>query len=447
MLNFKALSAKALEYYDKALEHAEKGSNYNLIFDVRNNQGIEYHLRGEYDKALEVHLENLSLARTDTPGKIPSANTNIAFLFDIQGEHLVALPYYEKALTAAKRLNDTYAIGMAMSNLSHEYTQCKMYAKARKQISDSKVFLAQHKYDFLLGEQYLYEGRLLYQTGDLKGAHNAVQTSIDFLKEANKSQINFALRYQLMANILLQLKDYDNALKFGEKAYSMAKVSNDLRGLVHASETLYRYHKKMGETGQTLFYLEEFKSYSDSLFNNQNKNGILLLKAKSDFEKRQTELKAENDKKLVINQNKINTSLLIIIILLCTLVPLYLKHRKLGLLNTKIVEKSKLLEKREKELVNSNYTKDRLFSIIGHDLKAPIDSLHLLFSMHQKKEVTDKEFLQFSPKLNKDIGAVSFTLTNLLNWGRTQMQGGKMKKTNFAVKPLVNEVLGFFWSL
>ncbi len=439
----KGKSDEALKNYCLALERAEKGNNFELIFDIRNNQGIEYHLRGEYDKALELHLKNLAMANEHAPLKIPSANTNIAYLFDIQGEHLVALPYYEQALFSAKKSEDNYAIGLAMSNLSHEYTHCKMYDKARKQIAETMVFLEQHKYEFLLGEQYLYEGRLLYQTGNVKGAYKAVQTSIEFLNETNNSQINFAIRYQLMANILLKMGDYPTALKYGEKAYHIAKLSNDLRGLVRASETLYMYHKDKGKTDQTLFYLEEFKKYSDSLFNNQNKNGILLLKAKSDFDKRQTELKAENDKELLAKQNKINTSILIIIILLSTLIPLYLKHRKLGLLNHKIVEKSKLLEKREKELISSNNTKDRLFSIIGHDLKAPIDSLRLLLNMHQKKEVSDKEFLQFSPKLNKDISSVSFTLTNLLNWGKTQMQGEKMEKINFAVQPLVNEVLGF----
>ena len=439
----KGKSSEALKNYCLALECAEKGNNFELIFDIRNNQGIEYHLRGEYDTALEVHLENLALANSNAPTKIPSANTNIAYLFDIQGEHLVALPYYEQALISAKQSKNNYRIGLAMSNLSHEYTQCKMYDKAREQIAKTKLFLEQHEYEFLLGEQYLYEGRLLYHTGDVKGAYKAVQTSIDYLNETNNSQINFAIRHQLMANILLKMGEHSRALEYGEKAYSIAKVSNDLRGLARASETLYMYHKDMGSTDKTLFFLEEFKKYSDSLFNNQNKNGILLLKAKSDFDKRQSELKAANDKIVLAKQNKINTSLLIIIILLSTLIPLYLKHRKLGLLNYKIMEKSKLLEKREKELVNSNNTKDRLFSIIGHDLKAPIDSLRLLLSMHQKKEVSDQEFLQFSPKLNKDIGSVSFTLTNLLNWGKTQMQGGEMEKTNFAVQPLVDEVLRF----
>ena len=92
-----------------------------------------------------------------------------------------------------------------------------MYGKARKQIAETKLFLEQHAYEFLLGEQYLYEGRLLYHTGDVKGAYKAVQTSIEYLNETNNSQINFAIRHQLMANILLKMEDMVRHWNMGKK--------------------------------------------------------------------------------------------------------------------------------------------------------------------------------------------------------------------------------------
>ncbi len=443
----KGKSDKAIETYDKALIFAQKGNNLDLLFDINNNRGIERYLRGEFDKSLEVHLQNLDLAKIQNdPKNISYANANIAILFDIQGEHGVALPYYEQALTAAKRSYDNYSIGVAMLNLSNEYAESRMTEKAYKQIKDTKSFLKEHGHFFLLGELYLYEGRFLYEMQEYDLAYKAVQKSIELLNDANNSQINFAVRYQIMADVLLKQKEYAKAVDFAEKAYEIAKNTNDLKGIAYASETLYKYHKSMGEVTETLKYLEEFKKHSDSLFNSQNKNGILLLKAKSDFDKKQSELEAENEKILLTKQNKINTSLLIIIILIATLIPLFLKHRKLGFLNHSVTEKSKLLEKREKELIKSNNTKDKLFSIIGHDLKGPIDSLRLLLSMHQKKEVSDEEFLEFSPKLNKDVSSVFFTLTNLLNWGKSQMKGEVVQKRNFAVKPLVRDVMDFLES-
>jgi len=39
----KGKSGKALKNYTEALAYARKGNNFNLIFDIKNNRGIEYH--------------------------------------------------------------------------------------------------------------------------------------------------------------------------------------------------------------------------------------------------------------------------------------------------------------------------------------------------------------------------------------------------------------------
>ncbi len=443
----KGESDEAIVLYEQALDKAKIDNNFGLLFDIRNNQGLEYALRGEYYKSLEIHLEGLELAKFQNNAKnISSAYNNIGSLFSVQGEYEVALEYQKKFFEYAKKANDTYFIGVAYVNLSLNYTRAEKLAEAKKTIEEGKAYFKKHGYNFLLGQLYVFEAVLLNKTKKYDLAYESAKKSIDFLTNANKSQINFSTRYRLMAEILMNQKKFEEALPYAKKAYNIAKSTNDLKALASTSETLYKYAKSKGTTTETLMYLEEFKKHSDSLFNSQNRNGILLLKSKRDFEKKQSELEAENDKILLSKQNKINTALIVIIILLCTLIPLYLKHRELNSLNHRITEKSILLESREKELVKSNNTKDKLFSIIGHDLKGPIDSLRLLLSMHQKKEVSDEEFLEFSPKLNKDVSSVFFTLTNLLNWGKSQMKGEVLQKKNFAVKPLVRDVMNFLES-
>ncbi len=435
---------KAFVHYEEALKIALVGGDAHLLFDIRNNQGIEYRLRGDFDKSLELLLENLKLARSrDDPRDISFACSNIANLFALQEEYEIAQPYYEEAFKAATRTKEDYPIGITMLNLAFVYVESGRTEQAKQQLKKCKAFFEEHGSNYLWGEIYLYEARFHYNNEQYGLAYDSMLKSFDFLDESNDSQINYALRYQMMADILLKSKAYDQALEYAEKAYSIGKNTNDLRGVTYASQTLYKYHKVMGSSVNSLLYLEDFKKHSDSLYNTQNKNGILLMQARSDFEKKQAELKAINDKNLLAKQNKINTAIWIILILLATLIPLYVKHRKLGFLNRKITEKSKLLENREVELVNSNTTKGRLFSIIGHDLKGPIDSLRLLLDMHQKKEITDMEFLEFSPKLNKDVSSVFFTLTNLLNWGRSQMEGDFLAQKNFHVKPLVKDVIRF----
>ena len=440
----KGKSESAFEIYKCALKVARTGDNLNLLFRIKSNIGIEYKLRGEYDQAIKVYLENLELAKAQgNQNNISQANTNIGVLFNIQGEYAVALLYYKEALKASNKSKNNYSIGTDMINITDANIGLGRIEEAQTLIAETKDFLKKHNYVFLLGELYRYEGQLFNQLKQYDLAYGALQKSIELLNESNNSQINYAIRYQAMADVLLKQEEYGKAFHFGKLAYKTAKKTNDLRAITLTSGTLYNYYKSMGSVAETFMYLEEFKKYSDSLFNSQNKNGLLMLKAKSDFEKKQSELEAENEKIVLKKQNKITTSLWVIVILIATLIPLYHKHRKLGQLNSKITEKSKLLEKREKELIKSNNTKDKLFSIIGHDLKGPIDSFRLLLGMHQKKEVSDKEFLKYSPKLNKDVGSVFFTLTNLLNWGKSQMKGEVVQKRNFAVKPLVSDVIDF----
>jgi signal transduction histidine kinase len=86
-----------------------------------------------------------------------------------------------------------------------------------------------------------------------------------------------------------------------------------------------------------------------------------------------------------------------------------------------------------------NSTKVRLFSIIGHDLRGPIGAVQSLLQLLKEGDVSNEEFLDFIPKLRKDINSISFTLNNLLSWGNSQMNGASTKAVAFDLKIVVNE--------
>jgi len=97
------------------------------------------------------------------------------------------------------------------------------------------------------------------------------------------------------------------------------------------------------------------------------------------------------------------------------------------------------LVENETELRDINETKDKLFSIIGHDLRGPIAAFQGLLKLYKDDEIDSKEFLQFIPKLSSDIDHISFTLNNLLSWGQTQMNGSVTKPSIVSIENLVNE--------
>ncbi len=93
------------------------------------------------------------------------------------------------------------------------------------------------------------------------------------------------------------------------------------------------------------------------------------------------------------------------------------------------------------ELEKLNQLKDRIFSIIAHDLRGPLISLSEVLKMVSTNEITDAEFKALTPGLSKDITYTTDLLENMLHWSRSQLEGFGIKKEFFNVRNIViNEI-------
>ena len=96
------------------------------------------------------------------------------------------------------------------------------------------------------------------------------------------------------------------------------------------------------------------------------------------------------------------------------------------------------------ELTASNKSKDKLFSIIAHDLRAPFNSL-IGFSdllIEKTSQSTDKELHKYSAITNESLNKTYNYLNNLLEWSRLQTNRIEFKPSNFYISDLVEEVTG-----
>ncbi len=112
-----------------------------------------------------------------------------------------------------------------------------------------------------------------------------------------------------------------------------------------------------------------------------------------------------------------------------------------------LVQQAELINQQEEilvqaeELVKMNATKDKLFSIISHDLKSPLNRLRGILRLLDMEGLTQEEFLDFSKKLRKNTDSLYDTLENLLRWSMLQMQKGMVTTAeNVAIYPVVEEI-------
>lgn len=104
-------------------------------------------------------------------------------------------------------------------------------------------------------------------------------------------------------------------------------------------------------------------------------------------------------------------------------------------------------KKSEEKLHELNKLKDRLFSIISHDLRTPLLSLMDILSMANDGMVTDEEFRSFLPTLTKNIGYTSGLVENLLQWSKSQLEGTVINAVHFDIKENVTYLINSFCQL
>jgi two-component system sensor histidine kinase/response regulator len=105
-----------------------------------------------------------------------------------------------------------------------------------------------------------------------------------------------------------------------------------------------------------------------------------------------------------------------------------------------IAENEKLLQKQTYELQQINGFKNRLFSIIAHDLKSPIYALRNLFRNMQQFDMPAKEIKEMVPEVVNELTHTTSLMENVLHWARSQMQAYNVKPQPLGVPDLIAEV-------
>ncbi len=94
---------------------------------------------------------------------------------------------------------------------------------------------------------------------------------------------------------------------------------------------------------------------------------------------------------------------------------------------------NKLMQQAE-ELLTTNELKNKLFSIVSHDLRNPILSLNEIMNLFNEGVITDDEIKSYMPLISKNIKNTSALLENLLHWSRSQLKGERIQKNNFNLR-------------
>ncbi len=107
----------------------------------------------------------------------------------------------------------------------------------------------------------------------------------------------------------------------------------------------------------------------------------------------------------------------------------------------KIKADSTLLKNQAAELGELNTLKSKLFSVISHDLKAPMYALRNLFRNVHEKNMSVAELKESVPDVLNDLNYTVGLMDNLLQWAKAQMQADAVHKQEVDIEQSVHEVM------
>lgn len=430
---------KAINYYTKGLVLAQQVNDDELALRIINNLAGENTYKGDYAKALGGYLNGIELAeKIDNKDMLSIMNENIANLYATQNDFEQALAYFKKVKKINDEIGNEIFQAETMSNLASLYADMEELDYAMFNVNRSiSIFEKRSVLDWLA---YAYEikGKVYLKQDNYKWALYWYSQSEMIHKDLDDDRGKIDLFNGMAETYLKQGKD-DISEQYALNAYKISSRIQFMEGKQKCALTLYKINKNKGKYEKALGYHEVFQNLSDTLHRNENKRSLTLLKTKTQYEQQRLDLIEENTRALAAQQRYVNAALLILLIFI---IVTFLVHRNQKIqkrLNTELTGKQEILEKREVELNESNETKNKLFSIIGHDLRGPIGALQELLKLFSEGEMGQKEFLDFIPKLREDIDHIFFTLNNLLSWGRTQMNGSVTQPTIVDIDSLVKE--------
>ncbi|HEV9037355.1 MAG TPA: tetratricopeptide repeat-containing sensor histidine kinase [Puia sp.] len=450
---------------DSAFHYAHMALDYAARIHYRKGEaeswrmlGNTFEMVGDYLNMLSCYQHSLDIAEEiGNPNLIGKANVNIALFYKQEGEFDQAQELMQKVQDLYKANGDSVQSAYISSYLAdlafrqHQYELALQYAgralEAARSIRDAPT-IATFNNDF---------GRILAATGNYPAALDHHLQSLIYYRGVD-DWLGTTSTNSLLAQDYLLLKDYPQALKYANEALAEARAIRRKLEAQGSAKVLADIYEAKGDYRNALKYYQLYKEYSDSLFNDQSSKQIYARAAQYDYERQEARLREAQALKdagyeRALRRDDLKISITAFVIVLLSLLAFILwreravnrrVNRLLHEKNDKIEEQKEILEQQAVQLLLSNQQKDKLFSIIAHDLRGPLNSLKGLMDFRKEKKLTDVEINQMMRELRSHVDSSSEMVGNLLYWASSQLNGMKVIPVLLPMDELVEEVLHLY---
>lgn len=395
---------EALTYFLQSANLYKEQGDRLLEGLCRYEIALIQHKAENLTEARDYYLTALSLGGDSLDHRIRvSCHNGLALINRGDGRFDAAAESFRRAYAIAAVNTDTAWMAILAGNIGSLHLRQGNY--------DSSAFYYQRNLDWIkkvderenLMETYVHLGRIAIETGNPSLGIQLIDSAMLVVKRTN-----------------IRFNDYFNPLDYIHESYSMA-------------------YSKMGDFRKAYDHQKLLHEVSHAKQKSINSRNLRQLQMTDEFHHKQEELqwlKKVNDANLlVIRQQRLTSAAVIFILILVSIGTAILwatsRHRK---------KWNDRLSRNNQELERMNRVKNKLFSVISHDLRTPVVNLQGVLSVFKMGDITPSELPAILTTLNHQVEASGEALENLLHWAKAELADSKTNPGNVCVKSLVNRI-------
>jgi signal transduction histidine kinase len=400
------------------------------IADVLGDIGSMEAGKGNIDVAARYIVSALKLQ--DSLGNKDGAMVsymNLASLYLQQNDTARASHFVDEALkcAAAIPVND-HVIGLY--NL-----QGVIYAMEGRNAEALSTFM--HSLELSDGPKFVtgrveclsYLGQYYLDAGQPDKAIRFLDQGLQLATRYNRPELRSNMLLTLAA--ILQTKDIPATTRYLEEALQIADSTHNKAFMVTVYEAQAAFFKDIGKYKEALLATERKQKIADSLFAISKSVELSTVSATHELEKSDEQVQMlERESRR--NARQRNLFIAISFGVAALLAVLYFYFRRTVALNRKLKE-------HQEELKELNIMKDKLFSIIGHDLRGPISSIPTVIDIYEDPRTDEDEKKYLLNSLREHARASSEMLDKLLFWGQSLVKGLRLQQADVDVKDTIRQ--------
>lgn len=395
----------SIKYLFQAMDFIDREKDAETFAEILGNLAMSFLQLGDIDNAIKYQLLSIDQEKKvgDEAGVVISIfNLGLA-LMELEN-YDSAVKCYEYAISKAELLNMPKLKAYAYGNLG-------------------SIYWSQGKYRAAVDIQQrgLRMERVFHDNVSMADSHAVLGAAYGGLNMRDSMQFHF--------NRAIELASTQGAL---DKLLSIYEIQSETYSLIGDYRSAFEALAKARQLGDSLKSVEvnQIKLEIQEKFETEQKeadNQLLTLK------------NAQNEGEIRRQKYLIAGIGVMMLVVAGIAVYVYRTHKRTQMLNQQISAQAFKLNQ-------LNKTKDRLFSIIGHDLRGPITSFEtvttIIKNYVQKQDLVKID--EMVKHIDESAKQLRQLLDNLLNWSLSQQSELVLNIVPIKLKPIIDEVLEIY---